>query len=126
MHQICKGCGEYRLIANRTKCLCDSCNYKRLHGGKTRFEVKIERKRYQEPKRRRITGELALFREIWLERVHVCTHCGSKLPEPLKPIYFSHIKSKGAFPELRLEKGNIELVCPTCHQKYEFGSRCLE
>lgn len=121
--QNCKECGNYRYIVNKTRCLCDDCNYKRLHKGKSRFEVRAERNKVRKPKFRPATGELALFKEIWAERAHVCTHCGEKLPEPLKPIYFSHIKSKGAFPELRLEKTNIELTCPTCHQKYEFGAR---
>ena len=58
-----------------------------------------------------------------LERPHICTHCGKRLLEPLKPIYFSHIKSKGAYPELRLVKSNIELTCEDCHTKYEFGAR---
>ena len=121
--QNCKECGKYRYIVNKTKCLCDECNYKRLHKGKSRFEVRTERNKAKKPKLRPATGELALFKEIWAERAHVCTHCGAKLPEPLKPIYFSHIKSKGAFPELRLEKTNIELTCPECHMKYEFGAR---
>ena len=121
--QNCKECGKYRYIGNKTKCLGDDCNYKRLHKGKSRIEVRAERNKAKKPKLRPATGELALFKEIWAERAHVCTHCGAKLPEPLKPIYFSHIKSKGAFPELRLEKTNIELTCPKCHQEYEFGTR---
>lgn len=122
-YQICKKCGKYRFIVNRTKCLCDDCNYRRLHQGMSRAEVRAEKSKAKKPKMRRATGELALFKEIWAERPHICTHCGKRLLEPLKPIYFSHIKSKGAHPELRLEKSNIELTCEECHQKYEFGKR---
>lgn len=122
-YQKCKKCGEYRYIVNKTKCLCDDCNYKRLHDGLSRFQVKILKGDNKKPKLRKPTGELALFKEIWAERPHVCTHCGKRLLEPLKPIYFSHIKSKGAFPELRLKKTNIELTCEFCHQEYEFGAR---
>jgi 5-methylcytosine-specific restriction endonuclease McrA len=122
-YQICNGCGKHRYITNRTKCLCDDCNYKRLHNGKSRFEVRAERSKAKKPKLRPATGELALFKEIWVERPHICTHCGKRLLEPLKPIYFSHIKSKGAYPELRLVKSNIELTCEDCHTKYEFGAR---
>lgn len=122
-YQICNGCGKHRYITNRTKCLCDDCNYKRLHNGKSRFEVRAERSKAKKPKLRPATGELALFKEIWSECPHICTHCGKRLLEPLKPIYFSHIKSKGAYPELRLVKSNIELTCEDCHQKYEFGAR---
>lgn len=121
--KICSGCGRLSYIVNKTKVLCDSCNYKRLHEGKTRYEVALEKKKSKPKRIRKNTGELALFKEIWAERPHICTHCGKVLLEPLKPIYFSHIKSKGAFPELRLVKSNIELVCPECHQEYEFGRR---
>lgn len=89
----------------------------------SRAEVRAEKSKAKKPKMRRATGELALFKEIWAECPHICTHCGKRLLEPLKPIYFSHIKSKGAHPELRLEKSNIELTCEECHQKYEFGKR---
>lgn len=119
----CLECGRVTRISNRTKQLCDECNYKRLHDGKTRFEVAIEKKRSKKPKQRKPTGEKQMFEEIWAERPHICVKCGDPLPEPLRPIYFSHIKSKGAFPELRLVKENIELCCPQCHQIYEFGSR---
>jgi predicted RNA-binding Zn-ribbon protein involved in translation (DUF1610 family) len=122
-YEECKGCGRITVIVNRTKQLCPDCNFKRLHNGKSRYEIALERRQRRKPKLRRATGELALFKEIWAERPHICTHCGKLLVEPLKPIYFSHIKSKGAFPELRLDKNNIELTCPECHAKYEFGSR---
>lgn len=122
-YKECKNCGQVRYIVNRTKCLCDDCNYKRLHKGMSRLEVKRQQAHPNKHNKRRKTGELALFKEIWGERSHICTHCGKVLLEPLKPAYFSHIKSKGAFPNLRLEKSNIELVCMECHQKYEFGIR---
>lgn len=119
--QICSGCKQVRFIVNRTKCLCSECNYKRLHNGKSRIEVRLERNRLKKPVFRQPTGELALFKEIWNERPHICTHCGKRLLEPLKPIYFSHKKSKGAHPELRLDKNNIELICEACHQLHEFS-----
>lgn len=128
----CTDCGQIKYIVNRTKILCDDCNFKRLHDGKSRAEVALAKakesaakkpKRVSAPRKSKPTGERELFAEIWAERPHVCTHCGKELPEPMLSFYFSHIKSKGAFPELRLEKSNIELTCVKCHQEWEFGSR---
>ena len=121
--KICSKCGREKYIVNKTKCLCDECNYKRLHNGLTRFEIARLRQQVKPPKKKKPTGELELFKEIWAERPHICTKCGKPLGATLKPIFFSHIKSKGAYPELRLMKTNIELVCAECHQIYEFGSR---
>lgn len=39
----CKACGLLKPIVNKFYCLCDECNYKRTHGGKTRAEVALER-----------------------------------------------------------------------------------
>lgn len=132
-YYTCSKCGELKYIVNRTKILCDDCNFKRLHDGLSRFQYKAlngKIKPCKEVKRRKIkrkkkapTGERELFAKIWKERKHICTHCGLQLPEPMRSFYFSHIKSKGAFPELRLVESNIELVCLQCHQQYEFGSR---
>lgn len=121
----CLKCGRITIIVNRTKQLCDDCNYRRLHDGKSRIEVFKEKSRNRVLKKRKPSGELQLFKEIWSERPHYCVKCGKELREPMKPIYFSHIKSKGAFPELRLVKENIELLCPACHHNYEFGSRVV-
>ena len=115
----CSSCHRRLYIVNRTKHLCDVCNYKRLHGGKSRAEVMLEKQKIS-IKRKKTTGELELFKEIWQEREHVCVKCGKKLPEPLRSYYFSHKKSKGAFPELRLVKTNIELNCFDCHFRHEF------
>lgn len=117
----CMQCGRETLLANVTRQLCGDCNYKRLHGGQSRYAV--ARARQPKKQKRRSTGELAVFREIWTERPHVCNRCGRPLGEELKVSYFSHIKSKGARPDLRLDKNNIELLCTACHREYEFGIR---
>lgn len=122
-YEVCSQCGRYGVLANKTKKLCQACNYKRLHSGKTRMEV-LREKAKRTPKRNNSdSGEKRLFIEIWNERPHVCSHCGKKLPEQPLVTFFSHIKSKGAYPELRLCKSNIEIVCTECHYKYEFGKR---
>lgn len=47
-----------------------------------------------------------------------CEHCEKKVWE--RDVWagnFSHIKSKGAYPELALEPSNLEFLCYPCHQK---------
>lgn len=81
----------------------------------------------QKIKIKKPTGEYDLFLEIWNEREHRCVNCKDWLSENVSRRsfvkYFSHQKSKGACPELRLEKSNIELNCHTCHDLWEFGDR---
>lgn len=71
--------------------------------------------------KRKPTGEKELFLSIWLKRPHICENCTIYLGEEPKTFYFSHIKSKGAHPELRLDENNIELLCLECHQAWEFN-----
>lgn len=117
---ICKICHKEKYIANKTKFLCDDCNFKRLHKGMSKFQWKLMKGNSKKVKRKP-TGELEMFKDIWSERPHICVKCGKYLAE-MNVRYFSHIKSKGAFPELRLDKNNIEILCVDCHYKYEFGS----
>lgn len=99
----CVKCKTNHLIYNRLKWLCEDCDK----------ETAKERK-----------GDLqALFLEIWKERPHKCVHCGKNLGEEPKAIYFSHIKSRGAHPELKMDKNNIELLCAECHYEWDFGDR---
>jgi|TARA_R110000744_G_scaffold306335_2_gene414641 5-methylcytosine-specific restriction endonuclease McrA len=61
-----------------------------------------------------------MFFEIWNEREHVCTNCKRHLGnEPLAQ-YFSHIKPKGLYPELKFDKDNIQLLCFECHYAFDF------
>ena len=131
----CKECNKDRFIVNKTYGLCSECNYKRLHGGKSIFEVNIQKQKDKPLKPlkstpikvnpRKKTGEWEMFMEIWAERTHYCVNrsCGKFLGEEPKAIYFSHRKSKGAYPSLRLEKSNIDLLCTECHYQYDHGSR---
>lgn len=69
-------------------------------------------------------GDLrSLFLEIWGERPHICVKCGKKLGDEPLAIYFSHIKSRGAHPELKMDKNNIELLCSACHKLHDFNER---
>lgn len=71
------------------------------------------------PKKRKKTGELDLFKEIWEETplaMRKCVNC-SKPIKNFAPIHFDHIHTKGARPDLRLDKENIRLLCVPCHLK---------
>jgi len=129
----CEKCGRPRKLNSRGE--CSECVFKSNHDGKTRLQVYSERSRTNplsktkesssdnKKRKRKPTGERELFLEIWNERPHICVRCGKYLGEEALKHYFSHIRSKGACPELRLSKDNIELVCMKCHIQYEFGDR---
>lgn len=125
----CRQCNKSYYIQNKTKHLCSECVYKNNHNGKSRYEVQREKQRNTPIKknpikyRRKKTGEKELFLAIWEERKHICNTCGRYLGEEPLVHYFSHIKSKGSHPELRLDKDNIELLCFDCHFDHEFNSK---
>lgn len=102
-YRPCKRCGENHYIYNRMKWLCKECD----------AETTKERR-----------GDLqSLFMEIWEERPHICVKCGKHLGDEPKAIFFSHIRSRGARPDLKMDKNNIELLCSACHRLYEFNER---
>lgn len=85
-------------------------------------------KKYSQPKQpkklkreRKVTGELALFKEIFIERKGVCEITGQKIE--FHPISFMHILAKGAYPRFRLKKDNILMVIPDIHELYDNGSK---
>jgi hypothetical protein len=84
-------------------------------------KVLKEKKKYVY--KRKTTGEKDLFLRIWNTRKHFCTNCGVSLGKEPKVGYFSHIKSKGAHPELRLDESNISLLCIICHSAYDQGTK---
>ena len=124
-----------------SKQICSECTFRNNHQGKSQQEVYYERQKEKEktqPKKiyqikskpikqklKKPTGEKELFLEIWNERPHYCTNpeCRTYLGEEPMTYFFSHIKSKGAYPELRLVKSNIELLCFDCHFREEFKTK---
>lgn len=65
------------------------------------------------------TGELDLFLEMWREMPtpRKCEHCGR--PQQIFFVHcFAHIKPKGTYPELRLEKSNIKFYCHYWDEKH--------
>ena len=127
-------------IANKTYCLCDSCNYKRLHDGKSRLEVYLSEKlplvklRQKESLRKRklVLDKDAEFYKICFDtKIQRCEECGEVLPMEFKDqrgnliaIYrYSHILTKGAYPEHRHDLNNINILCLKHHKQWEFGDR---
>lgn len=79
---------------------------------------------------KKATGEKDLFIEIWKEECEKsypdcpkCRCCKAPLGFEPKPIFFSHLLSKGAYPSFRLIKRNIWICCPKCHGNWETGNK---
>lgn len=66
-------------------------------------------------KKELIEEDHRFYQEIWEERPHVCQNCGIELPEEPLTLYFDHILEKEKHTEFRHFKGNIMILCPTCH-----------
>lgn len=67
------------------------------------------------------TGELAMFKEIFVERKGICAV--TSRPITFHPMSFMHILSKGAYPKFRLVKKNIVMVIPEIHDMYDNGGK---
>lgn len=120
---ICSECGEDRWYKHKAKKLCAFCNEAR----KTKDKLSRGKTPYRYVKKP--TGEAHVFREIWNSRPHECEHCGKPLDLP-RAHYFAHQKSKGAYPELRLDPDNIKLFCfdfsnssEGCHYLFDHGTK---
>ena len=110
-------CGkeEVPLISSRQHCNYCSNKWKNENKKKKgKNDIEIPKGNYKvgkwknKPKKK--TGELAMFLEIWMERKRECEWCGK--PQPIFYVHcFAHIKPKGTYPELRLVKANIRILC---------------
>ena len=62
------------------------------------------------------TWEKQVFKKVRDERFHVCCICGKYITEA-QARCFAHLLAKGMYPQYRLHKENIALVCwPECHK----------
>jgi hypothetical protein len=67
-------------------------------------------------------AELDFMKEEWAKSTKSCSECDLPLMY-FNPAFLSHILSKGAYPELRLDPENIQIHCFDCHQQWEFGDK---
>ena len=116
--KICSVCTKPSVLWRSNPALCKQCSLQSNAKNRTKSK-KCTTKVYNY--KRKTTGERELFLNTWLKRVHICENCTISLGNEPKTFYFSHIKSKGAHPELRLDENNIELLCLDCHQAWEFN-----
>lgn len=56
-----------------------------------------------------------LYKTIWSERPHRCEVCGYPIHEPVVH-NFAHIHSKGARPDLKMDKSNIRILCSSVNR----------
>lgn len=125
----CKGCGNVKPIVNVKYGLCSECNKQRLNAEsskptKTPKPIKkTSLKRLETLKRDKET-----YFEVFQSKEPVCEGCGCLLPnvfeanDQIIAIWqYSHILSKGSFPELRHNPKNFNRLCFKCHQIWEFG-----
>lgn len=114
----CKVCGEETWGRE-----CNKCKAKRYR--KTSLERNKNKSKKPLSNKRKPTGELDLFKEIWEERPHISEISG----EPLREFdvrYFSHILPKSTFPLYRLRKENILLKTPEEHNAWQFKQHTLK
>ena len=124
-HSDCAGKKE-TLIFNRWYMLCRYHNDKRLGERKRKVAPKkYPNYRLKKPieRKRKVTGELELFKKLSLTRIHCCAVCGQEIKE-LRVHNFAHILSKGSHPSLRLNEENILIMCwnidgDGCHSKWD-------
>ena len=147
----CIDCKDEKWIIN-AKCQCEECRYKQNHGGKTKFEVELERqnnkpkKTYQlkrkplkkakitikkEKRREVLNKDHETYLEVFNSKPNYCEETGEPLPDIFKDddgnivmiSQYSHILSKSSHPEYRNCVWNFNRLSTTAHQEWEFGER---
>lgn len=85
----CQGedCGKFTYIVNKKYCLCDECNYKRLHGGKSKQEIWSERS----TERNQGTGKNSIDKQVFK------SDPGKNIVELKKKYSIKSISNKGKF-----------------------------
>lgn len=64
----------------------------------------------------------AFFRWCWLNKQHLCEETFRPLHE-YSAVHISHILSRGAFPEMRYDPRNVNILSLQAHNQWEFGDR---
>lgn len=109
-YKPCKECLKDSLIWSKGRCMI--CSQKASN-------KPIQRK----PMSRTFTasGELPLFKELWLRLERKSFVSGKPIME-FHPIHFAHVVPKSTFPHLRLAPSNIVLLTEEEHSLYDQGT----
>lgn len=148
--EMCDGCGLVRPIVNNKHCLCNECNWKRLHPQEEAKTYQLKRtplkpsttplKRSNIPLRQRskkapntLKLDEQVYEQVYLKAIQnhtcECENCNVALDPRFRDeegrvvqrFRYSHILTKGAFPEHRYNVLNFNFLCYNCHQIWEFG-----
>jgi len=125
---VCKICKWPRKHNNPLISKCKDCIYKESENNPKQTRIKpISDKR---KKRLSWYSEKDLYRDILIERqidwLLTCEYCNKDFRiEDAIPATFAHILAKSMYPQLRLFKNNIAIVCPdintdSCHTKIDW------
>ena len=117
-HPDCGGKKE-TLLVNVGRKLCFKHNNERLNKGKE----KKKPFRKLSKKKRKPTGEGAMYKIIWDERPHVCTNCQIYLGDEPCAQFFAHIVRKSKGEQYRLDQNNVRILCLACHMAMDQGTR---
>lgn len=144
----CVECGFYTSL--NSKGLCSECVFKKNHQGKSRIEVYQERSKVNiKPKKKTVSigrkttryerdqrnleilrKDIETYEKVFNLKKPFCEECGKKLCTIFRyddfivdRFRFSHILSKGAYPEHRHNLLNFNLLCFDCHQKWDHGDK---
>ena len=120
---ICSSCEHETRIYHSKNMLCFYCWKKSKIGtwspmGKGSPIKKISRKGKETIKK-----DNEFYSKIWKKCNGKCEECNKDLGITFNKSYISHILSKGAYPSLRHNEKNINVLCFECHQQWEFGDR---
>ncbi len=139
----CVKCGS-KWVVNRTYKLCKACNKERLHGSggvlmrkkkntrgyPTKNKSSLNRLKMGEKRRVVLSKDKETYLQVFNSKNHSCEECGTPLMDIFEVdgkivdiFQYSHILSKGAFPEFRNDPRNFNRFCFEHHQQWEFGSR---
>lgn len=128
---VCSRCDKKRLIVNKTHNLCEDCNHIRLHG-KTKIKSSFQKSKGVGNKRKnQIEKDEETYEEVFREKPYKCENCGAPLPTKFRDeegkviarFQYSHILSKGAWPQYRNKSWNIMKNCLSCHGEWDFGEK---
>ena len=62
------------------------------------------------------------YRFCWKHKPHICEECMKPL-KSYSATYISHIRTRGAFPEMAFDCRNVNILCFNHHNQWENGDR---